>query len=516
MEDLSIPMEQPSKDIENSESGNKKSIMLLVACMVLGVICNILFYQKSLGVSYPIFVLCFYGVFLWTQRDNLKVSFDFGWLLSIPIVMLSLTYLIFSNMVFWVLNFMAIPILIVAQTILLSKTNSYSWFQAKFLKDILKGIFSRTLSYIPRPFKIFADFITKKTSLGKYNTLNKVLLGLLISLPLVFVVVSLLTSADQVFSDLVSNIPRLFENIKLGEFISRLLFILIVGMVSFSYLWSFLQQEPKTVTEEMQKGMARILDTVIVITVLVSINLIYLVFTSIQFAYLFGGNVPDGFTYAEYARRGFFELVLVTLINLVILLCNVNLRKDGGKVLNITVQVLNTLLVACTAVMLVSAHYRMLLYEEAYGYTYLRVLTHAFMAFILVLLIIALVKVWNKKVVLLRAYIITALAAYVLINYANIDIIIAGNNLKRYEASHKIDANYISHLSYDTVPLIIHLLDDQDKQVSMQVENGLFVKKQNISESYSWQSFNITKYNAGKILAEYDLKYRDISTMHEK
>jgi len=510
MEDLITKNDQPEKDIKKEELPKKQDIGLLLACMLLGAVSNILFYKEIPGISYPIFVLCFYAVFLWRQRHNFTYNLSFGWLLSVPVIMLSFTYFIYSNEVFWILNLMGIPILIIAQTVLLSKANRYKWFQGKFVEDILYGMFYRTLSYISKPFGMLKGLIVKKGNSGKYNTLNKVLIGLLISLPLVLIVVMLLTSADQVFGNLFGNIPQYLENINFFEFLIRICLILLVSTVTFSYIWSFIPPKTGVTTDAAQeKGApARIWDTVIVITVLVSINLIYVVFTSIQFAYLFGGGVPDGFTYSEYARRGFFELILVTLINLVILLCNINLKKDGGNALNLTTKVLNSLLVACTAIMLISAHYRMSMYEEAYGYTYLRLLTHAFMAFIFVLLIIALVKVWSEKAALLKAYIITALVAYVLINYMNIDMIIAKNNIHRYEITNKIDAYYLTQLSYDVVPIIVPLLNDQNKEISLQAENGLYLKKEQLKNSRSWQSFNISKYRAEKILSEYDLKSR--------
>jgi len=508
MENINNDVNQPGKDIRNEKMTLKQDLGLILACFLLGLLANILFYDKNLGISYPIFALSFYAIFLWRQRDSLTFSFSFGWALTIPIVLLSFTYLIFSNEIFLVLNFMAIPVLILAQTILLSKANRYKWFQAYFLIDILQGMFSRTLSYIFVPFKKLNSLLFKKNEPGKFGNISKVIIGLVISLPLVMVVSALLISADQVFGELVGGIPEYLENINFYEFLVRVFITIFIGTISFSYLWSFAQprKEEALKPAASSRVLGRIWDPVIIITVLVSINMIYVIFTTIQFAYLFGGVVPFGFTYAEYARRGFFELNLVTMINLIILLSNINLKKDGGNGINLAMKVLNTLLVACTAVMLISAHYRMLMYEEAYGYTYLRILTHLFMAFILVLLTIAMVKVWNEKIALLKAYIITALIAYVVVNYMNIDVIIARNNLNRYQATHKVDAYYLTSLSYDAVPIIVPLLDDADKEIANRVMNGLYNKKERLKYDKSWQSFNISKYRAEKILMKYELK----------
>lgn len=74
----------------------KRDITILICSVLLGVLFNILFYKKSLGISYPIFVITFYVVFLWNLRHKITFKFSFGWVLSIPIA-LSFTYFIFSN-----------------------------------------------------------------------------------------------------------------------------------------------------------------------------------------------------------------------------------------------------------------------------------------------------------------------------------------------------------------------------------------------------------------------------------
>jgi len=72
-------------------------------------------------------------------------------------------------------------------------------------------------------------------------------------------------------------------------------------------------------------------------TMLILIDLLYAFFIAIQFSYLFGSlryGLPQNFTYAQYARKGFFELVAVTLINLIILLGAMNFTKASGSKLD--------------------------------------------------------------------------------------------------------------------------------------------------------------------------------------
>ncbi|GJM74684.1 hypothetical protein HMSSN036_69000 [Paenibacillus macerans] len=148
------------------------------------------------------------------------------------------------------------------------------------------------------------------------------------------------------------------------------------------------------------------IDPLIAATVLISINIVYLLFVSLQFTYLFGawrGVLPDGSTYADYARSGFVELVLVTSINFAILIGTLTLGGEAGKALRTLNQALLYILVGCSGIMLLSAFTRLALYQEAYGYTYIRFLVFAFMIFLALLLVCAGLRIRFARVPLANA-----------------------------------------------------------------------------------------------------------------
>jgi FlaA1/EpsC-like NDP-sugar epimerase len=95
-------------------------------------------------------------------------------------------------------------------------------------------------------------------------------------------------------------------------------------------------------------------------------------------------------------------------------------KKPSASIGGGSSQIMNSCLVACTMVMLLSAHFRMSLYEQEYGYTYLRVFTHAFMLFIFAILVVTLIKVWKENFLLLKSYIVISIVAYLAINYFTI------------------------------------------------------------------------------------------------
>lgn len=490
----------------------KENIFIFIGSIVLAVIFNILFYDKELGVSYPIFVLVLYGVLMFSLRDKIELKISFGTLLTLPIIMLSLTYLFFSNWIFMFLNFMVIPALIFVQTLLITNNNDYKWFDMRFLFDFLNAIFIRTLSHIFKPFNLVSEIIKRKPSSTKTSVVSKVIVGLIISVPLVAVVVGLLSEADQVFGHLMGNITELFIKINIGDFVAQLIIGLLIAIIAFSYLWSLYNKKDRSTTRVIEDSfeIRKIWDPIIIMTMLLSVNLIYVIFTGIQFTYLFGSIgalLPEGVTYAEYARRGFFELVAVTIINVGILTSIINFTKNDNVIIARVLKILNSLLIVSTMVMLLSAHFRMSLYEKEYGYTYLRVFTHAFMIFIFVILVATLIKVWMKKFSLLKSYIVVALIAYLSINYFNVDAFIADNNIRRFEANNgkMIDIYYINSLSDDAVPYMVKLLDNQNEQVAVKVKNNLISRKIKLASKNDWQSFNLSKYRAKVKLDGYDL-----------
>lgn len=483
----------------------KEDIYILICSVLLGVFFNLLFYKKSLGISYPLFVIAFYMAFLWIFRHQIAYKFNFGWFLTIPIILLSSTYFIFSNQIFAVLNFWIIPVLIIAQTILINEENRHKWYEARFIEDISYGIFNRALGYTSKPFVVGLSVIRIRQSHEKYDVLKKVLIGLAISMPLLLIIVCLLSSADRVFNHFLVEISSSFGTINIGDFSLQGIIGLLVALIVFSYLWSF--SDPDISVKDQPQGSLetsnRSCDPIISVTILGVINCVYVAFTIIQFAYMFGSlkhALPPDFTYAEYARRGFFELLVVTLINFSLLLSSIRFTRKGGKFVARTVQVQLSLLIFCTVVILFSAYVRMSLYEETYGYTYLRVLTHSFMIFLAVLFLIAFYKIWNERISLLRPYIVIAIMAYVIINFANIDVLIAQKNIERYVETGKLDTQYLSNLSLDSVPEVVNLLNDE--MVSKDIKKYLAERQEDLALQRSWQSFNVSRHKAKQVLTQ--------------
>ncbi len=482
--------------------------LMAAGALLFGILFVWLFYGKYPGISIPIFVIAFYALLFAYTRPVLTKEAKFGWFLSIPVFLISLTYALFGNEALMVLDILALPVLILLQTLLITGLNTYKWHSPGIIVDIIFGMIARCLLHVFKPFRLIASLIKKSPAdNGKKSAATRVLIGLAISVPLVLILLPLLSSADMVFGKLVDKLPNLFINVNAGEIVGRTIVALVIFFLSFSYLWSLGHKErpvDNTINGIVLKSpeQKKAWDPVIIITVTVTVDILYVIFVVIQFAYLFGRfGLPDGFTFAEYARSGFFELILVSLLNIALLAFTLTYTKKGAAGLNLAFRALNSVMIGCTIVMLISAHYRMSLYEQAYGFTFLRIMTHAFMAFLLVLFVITLARVWIDRLPLLKPYIIAAVIAFTVVNYINVDEMIAKNNVERYYTTNEIDIEYFRSLSSGVVDDLKKLAKDKDPNVSAKAVEMLNKRKDVLLRmNRNWQSFNLTNYLAQKDL----------------
>jgi len=184
---------------------------------------------------------------------------------------------------------------------------------------------------------------------------------------------------------------------------------------------------------------------------------LFAVFVGVQAAVLFGGRGyvlrTSGLTFAEYARRGFWQLLVVTMMTLVVIAFAARVAGRVQRADRILIRVLLGGLTAGALVVVASAMSRMWVYEQAYGFTQLRIFVSAFelwLGALLVLVLVAGVRLradWLPRAVL-GAWVLTLLGLAVL----NPDRFVAARNVDRYERTGSIDVPYLRALSADAAP----------------------------------------------------------------
>lgn len=154
-----------------------------------------------------------------------------------------------------------------------------------------------------------------------------VFIGIAIAFPLVVLIVVLLCSADAVFA---SVIKKIFADINFFT-VSKVVFLFVFAL--FSSYCGIKYLSKKRISDAPVETPA--FPAAIGITVAATISVVYVFFCFIQIVYLFGGlmQLPSGYTYARYAREGFFQLLFVCILNVIIVLLGSELFRKN-KILN--------------------------------------------------------------------------------------------------------------------------------------------------------------------------------------
>ncbi|MDP9066835.1 MAG: DUF4173 domain-containing protein [Actinomycetota bacterium] len=197
------------------------------------------------------------------------------------------------------------------------------------------------------------------------------------------------------------------------------------------------------------------------VTCLVVVDALFAAFVWVQLTVLFGGHSQvletTGLTYAQYARSGFFQLVVVALITLALIAAAVNLGASTERT-RFWMKLLLGVLCVLTLVVLASALRRMNLYQEAYGFTRLRLLvdtTILWLAGVFASLLVA-GAVWNAAW-LPRWVLGLAWFSLIVLNLLNPDALIASRNIDRFSRTGRVDSSYLSGLGLDAVPALTRL-----------------------------------------------------------
>lgn len=439
------------------EAGTRERVLLLLA-LALGVLaadCLLSLGLNWLGLAIPVGVAAWYVAFFWYVGPR-KLLQSRTWLLFGCIVLLSLTFVIFSNgwFRFWNIGFLLVLLTIHAFQI--SGAGRKPWTAPSMLwerfKLLMDGLFCR-LGAIGAAFQGFTGPAARRgLTMG---------LGLVITVPLLLIAAVLLGQADMVFDRLTAGLLD-FIWAHLDVALVRVLLGLMAAPFLFSLLYAL--GRPKPLKEDIKAVSLPRLDSVAAVMVLGALDALYLFFVGVQARALFGGEAylaQMGISYADYARSGFFQLVFVAMLNLGVVLALLQLTDREGRGWK-AVRVLATLLIVLSGVILVSAAWRMSLYVLAYGLSFKRALTYWGMVMIALLLGTACVKVWRERFEFFRFAAVAALAGWLVLNYANVDRIVAEYNVDAYlnGSLAQVDLIYLTNLSYEALPALEKLDGD--------------------------------------------------------
>ena len=501
---------------------------LAVLCSLLfSILHSVLFYGQKWGISIFLFILVGLFFFILVLQKKEKIKNRKALFLSVPILIISSTYFIFNNAFFNFFNMVAILLLFAIMAI---STLAGEFKIGQLIQNLFILYFGPIEEMGESAREISHCFSEKPQNENKKNKLgNKILKGVLCSLPILILVIILLVSADEMFASIFNNIfKNLIRFVNLKTIYSFLFRILLIVVLTLYFIGIFIKIKNNQLKDEEIKSKNKLkIEVVTLNTLLTLLNIVYLIFSAMQGIYLIkqiGGG--SNLNYAHYARTGFFQLMAVSIINFVVLFLCKNNKKETSNIAKKYVKVMNVLLALFTIIILVSSVIRMHLYEKEYGYTFLRIMVYFIQITELILILPTIVYIIKEKFPILKWYMAITICMYIIINFANIDFIIAKGNIDRYfsatdEEKQKIDFSYLkTKTGTDALPEIARLLETDDNLLKAKVNNYLLEKYEDLKkEKGSFQEFNISKERAKKELEklnlsyigankEYDLEYR--------
>jgi len=491
----------------NTQNSQLKAPLIVGISFVLGLLFDYFFNGKIPGIGFPIYVgLILVGLLIISTYSKRHISKQILWLL-IPLIFFSSMVFVRSSVLLTFLNIVAS----ISLLFLIAEISCIGVLKNLFVSDYVKitlvpfkfiRSFFQTLPII---FKFRGDSTKPKVS-------SHVVKGILMAIPVVVIFLVLFSSADLIFQKYLSNVIHI--NIDPDTIFRSILILCVTSALIGAYSYTLGKKESSITpsTTDTSPTVGHIETSILLGTV----NVLFFAFVLLQLLYLFGGEntiTSQGFTYAEYARKGFFELIAVAVISFLLLLTTekYTAKKDTDHTLMF--RLLSSALIVQVLLIMVSAFKRLSLYEEAYGFTTLRLYSHAFIILLAVIFILLLYKIHKDKrenAFAFRAF-ISIVAFLVVMNILNPDVLIAQRNIGRFEATGTLDTQYLGSLSDDALPETVKLLDSSNEDLKKSFAQELYSRTRNNSSFFSqWQSLNISRMNADTILK---LRIADIETL---
>ncbi|MEY4641281.1 MAG: hypothetical protein RLZZ227_1275 [Pseudomonadota bacterium] len=331
------------------------------------------------------------------------------------------------------------------------QTNGMTLRDARFIDQLLAG-FTLPLKVLTQGPSLLAHIDLQAHT--RNPRLGGLLRGILLALPILAVFFALFASADAAFNSYAQSLTHRLSPATLQNLAKALVFSWIAASL-LALATRLPQRTPRTTYRTVKLG------TVEATVILSLVTALFALFVLLQLGYLFGGSATiestSGLTLADYARRGFFELLIVGALTLALLL-----GLDATDCERRVLQRFGTTLVLFVLIILASAVQRMLLYTETFGLTIDRFAALGFLlwqAFNLASFALTVLRGHNQHFA--SGLAISAVVALLLLGLINPAAIVAKFNIERTLTEQApLDVDYLMELGSDVVPVILEGYDE--------------------------------------------------------
>lgn len=457
-----IPPESTS--IKKTKPMPRFSTRFWIVGLGLSLAIDLLFWGKPFGISYGIWIILALAGSFWLTKGEEKNFAPINIILVIAILLTTSAAVARQEPVTRFVNIVLSLLLLLLLNVTYQTGN---WLYYRIKDFIIQSLDAVVVSGTTRAASLFS----KKNSLNENGAMSTqdstwkrsiapVVRGVLLAIPILLVFTALLASSDLIFADYAKNFFSLFRIENLGEYAFRLFYILLLGYVFTGlYLHAILPEQNEPRPDPTKPWMKPFLGWTETSIILAAVNLLFGTFVLIQIRYFFGGKInisTTGYTYAEYARQGASELVIVAILTLMLYLVMKTIAHIENKQQQKWFTFLTVILFGLVLVILVSSYQRLLLYENAYGFTEIRTRTHVFIYWLAgLLLTTVLLDIFKHSERFFLAFLIACIGFGLTLSIMNVEGFIVQKNIERAAAGKSLDVEYIHTLSNDAVPQMV-------------------------------------------------------------
>ena len=374
--------------------------------------------------------------------------------------------------------------------------NRFSPGSIRSLSDAFAAFFGLGFGQLPDSCRGLSRTLRSSGSAAQKST--SILLGLGIAVPILLILVPLLVQADAAFEGLLTYLP----DFSIGEIIFTAIFGFCFAYLLYTRNTALKHAEVTVRPKRIHKG----LSPLTVNTVLVTVCLVYLAYLISQLAYFtggFAGILPEDYTLAQYARRGFFEMAWLCAINLSVMVLSLSVCAKEQAAPSFT-RWLCLFIGVVTLFLVATASAKMLLYIDSYGLTRLRVLTQVVMVFLGLVTIFVCIWLFVPKMPYMKAVLLTALVMGAVVSWVDVDTFVARHNVTTYleGKAETVDVHYLNALGNGAVPYLDQLTREAPDE-SVREDARFVLENRWIYESEDFRSWNYVNQKTEKLLAPY-------------
>jgi len=415
---------------------------LVLASFIFTLFFNIFIFKTLPGFSVSLFFVAIH-IFLFSIKNKNVTNLRLALIFSAMAIFFAILFVVRDNTVVQFLNFVAALTVTVLATFLYKIPQRFSFLLTSLISSpFLIGIASVL------GLTAFSLKNNKKIEQTPSVNIISFVRGGVVSLLLFIIILSLLRSADPIFSNFTNYISQQITD---RLIISSIIFTILItiGLAKVTEL----RESELSLKNYINPSVYEL--AAICLTVITT----FTAFILIQFRYLFSSFGERelhkigiaSLTYSEYVRKGFFELVIVSLIATLVIAFVLIFIKDFKSIKQKFLKIITSLLIFETGMIILSAAKRLFLYIDNHGLTRIRVFGFLFLIWISILLIIFLVRIYFelKSDILFYSYILITVLILISANVINIDKLIA----TRFKPTinNEIDYFYTSSLSADAI-----------------------------------------------------------------